>query len=91
MVQTLALQSDKAKNILRADFTEIVRFEVIDAPVYVKSDVNQDGTVNIQDLILVARVSGSSAELNTGYNADVNADGVVNILDLVQVANDLGT
>ena len=83
--------SDKAKNILRVDFTEIVRFEIIDAPVYVKSDVNQDGIVNIQDLVLVASAIGSSAELNTEYNVDVNADGVVNVLDLVQVANDLGT
>ena len=49
---------DKAKNKLRADFTEIVRFEVSDVPLYAESDVNQDGTVNIQDLVLVANAIG---------------------------------
>ena len=50
-------------------------------------DVNGDGTVNIQDLVLVASNLGQ-----TGQNAaDVNADGVVNIADLVLVAGTLGT
>ena len=47
----------------------------------VKGDVNGDGVVNIQDLVLVARFG------QTGQNdADINGDGVVNILDLVLVA-----
>ena len=49
---------DKAQNKLQADFTEIVRFEVNDAPIYAQSDVNQDGTVNIQDLVLIANEIG---------------------------------
>ena len=49
-------------------------------------DVNADGVVNIQDLVLVASNLGE-----TGENpADVNGDGVVNIQDLVQVAGQLG-
>ena len=49
-------------------------------------DVNSDGVVNIQDLVLVASNFG-----RTGQNsADVNNDGVVNISDLVLVANALG-
>ena len=52
-----------------------------------KADVNGDGIVNIQDLVLVASSFGK-----TGQNAaDVNADGVVNIADLVLVAGNLGT
>ena len=48
----------------------------------VKGDVNGDGVVNIQDLVLVAGRFGQ-----TGQNdADINGDGVVNILDLVLVA-----
>ena len=81
---------DKAGNTLRTDFTEIVRFEVNDAPIYAESDVNQDGTVNIQDLVLVANAIGHPGAADGELNADINADGVVNILDLVQVANDLG-
>ena len=81
---------DKAQNTLRADFTEIVRFEVNDAPIYAESDVNQDGTVNIQDLVIVANAIGQLGAADGELNADINADGVVDILDLVQVANDMG-
>jgi len=81
---------DKAQNFLRADFTEIVRFEVNDAPIYAESDVNQDGTVNIQDLVMVANAIGHPGAADGELNADINADGVVDILDLVQVANDIG-
>ena len=49
-------------------------------------DVNSDGAVNIQDLVLVASNFGQ-----TGQNrADVNGDGIVNISDLVLVAGALG-
>ena len=49
----------------------------------ITADVNNDGSVNILDLILIASDLG-----NTGTNlaADVNGDGVVNILDLILVA-----
>ena len=46
------------------------------------TDVNEDGIVNIQDLVLVASSLGQMGE-NT---ADVNGDGIVNIQDLVLVA-----
>ena len=81
---------DKAGNTLRSDFTEIVHFEVNDAPIDAQSDVNQDGTVNIQDLVLVANEIGKPGAPNENTNADINADGAVNILDLVQVANNFG-
>ena len=81
---------DKAGNTLRTDFTEIVRFEVNDAPIYAESDVNQDGTVNIQDLVIVANAIGHPGAADDELNADINADGAVDILDLVQVANDIG-
>ena len=52
-----------------------------------KEDINGDGIVNIQDLVLVAGQLGQ-----TGTNrADVNGDGIVNIQDLVLVAGALGT
>ena len=51
------------------------------------TDVNGDGVVNIQDLVLVSSQLGQ-----TGQNvADVNGDGTVNIQDLVLVAGELGT
>ena len=43
-------------------------------------DVNEDGVVNIQDLVIVANALGEA-------DPDLNGDGVVNIQDLVIVAN----
>ena len=49
-------------------------------------DINADGVVNVQDLVLVASNFGK-----IGKNvADVNRDGVVNIVDLTLVAGALG-
>ena len=69
---------DKARNVLRVDFTEIVRFEVSEESLL---DLNADGEINILDLVIVANALGE-----TNSKADVNGDGIVNILDLVQVA-----
>ena len=46
------------------------------------ADVNNDGLVNVLDLILIASSLGQSGKINV----DVNRDGVVSILDLVLVA-----
>ena len=48
----------------------------------IKADVNNDGSVNVLDLILIASSFGRSGQ----NNADVNRDGVVSILDLILVA-----
>lgn len=53
-------------------------------------DVNKDGNVNIQDLVLVASAFGESADRNAEQNPDVNRDGYINILDLVRIANSFG-
>ena len=51
---------------------------------YDPRDVNDDGVINILDLVSVAEAMRKS-----GYriHADVNDDGVINILDLVSVAS----
>ena len=51
-------------------------------------DVNQDGTVNILDMVLVGQNLGQKPPLDP--RVDVNNDGQVNILDLVLVAEQLG-
>ena len=53
---------------------------------FIEYDVNQDGVVNISDLVLVAGRLGQSGP----NSADVNGDGVVNIQDLILVASALG-
>ena len=59
--------------------------EVVEPP-QVTGDVNRDGVVNVQDLVLVARRLGQSGQ----NDADVNGDGIVNIQDLVLVAGAFG-
>ena len=49
----------------------------------ITADVNNDGSVNILDLILIASNLGNAG---TNLAADVSRDGVVNILDLILVA-----
>ncbi len=55
---------------------------------YPASDVNQDGLVNVLDLILVAQHLGSDASVNR--QSDVNGDGTINVLDLIVVAQSFG-
>ena len=62
---------------LRADDTIVVQNP---------ADVNGDGVVNIQDLVLVSLNFGRSGQ----NSADVNTDGIVNIADLVLVAGAFG-
>ena len=51
-------------------------------------DVNQDGMINILDIILVAQNLGQKPPSNP--RTDANKDGQVNILDLVFIAERLG-
>ncbi len=61
----------------------------LDGEIYLKqapqpsADVNGDGVVNIQDLVIVANAFGE-------VEPDLNNDGIVNIQDLVIVANAFG-
>ena len=49
-------------------------------PVYIAEDINEDGVVNIQDLVLVSSNFGKTGE----NKADINGDGIVDIVDLVK-------
>ena len=89
----LTLGPDPGPNkvaVIAEGFEEAVSFTATatpDAPepVRILEDVNADGVVNIQDLVVVCSNLGA-----TGENAaDVNGDGVVNIHDIVQVSDAL--
>lgn len=57
--------------------------EIID---YKAGDLNDDGVVNMQDIVLLRRytVGGYDVEINT-MAADVNRDGSINMLDVVLI------
>jgi hypothetical protein len=55
------------------------------------TDLNQDGTVNILDISIVAKAFGSKpGDPNWNETADLNKDELVNILDISLVARDFG-
>ena len=75
-VDSVTNESDTANNCSTAVTLTVT------APAVVAEDVNDDGVVDVQDLVYVAQRYGQ-----TGTNrADVNGDKVVNIDDLILVA-----
>ena len=52
-------------------------------------DVNQDGHVDILDLMHISQYLGKDVALSP--ESDVNADGIIGILDLIVVARHIGT
>ena len=53
---------------------------------YVIGDINNDGIVNILDIVILVEhiLSPATVELD---GADINDDGDVNILDVIQLVN----
>ena len=76
--------TSKTDSTMTAEVTTTTTIEMKPPPPW---DVNGDGTVNIQDLVLVAGEFGQSGESLKG---DVNGDGSVNILDLALVSSHFG-
>ena len=80
------MATSKTDNTMTAEVAITTTIEVPPPPP-TPWDVNGDGMVNIQDLVLVASEFGQSGESLKG---DVNGDGSVNILDLVLVSSHFG-
>ena len=59
-------------------------FTYIETPQFSPYDVNQDGHINILDLVAAASQFNTVGE---GLSEDVNGDGTVNIFDLVAIAD----
>ncbi len=83
---TLTLSDVLLTNSAGEAFVPTVENAEITESIQSKGDVNRDGMVNIQDLVLVASNLGKTRQ----NAADVNGDGIVNIQDLVLVAGALG-
>ncbi len=84
--ELVALLSERLKAGWRNALPEMQ--EHIPVPSTQKWDVNNDGTVDIQDLLLVSNNFGKVNPTNP--KVDVNRDGNVNIIDLLLIASHLG-
>jgi len=53
------------------------------------ADVNDDGTVNILDMISVRNLLNKDTNNGDNWKADINSDGKIDILDMIIVRNNL--
>ena len=80
----------------KADFSDVnansISVNLVDALIPIKGflppwDINQDGTINIFDLVLAGNQMGQKGK---GLTGDVNQDNQVDIFDIVLIGNHLG-
>ena len=87
-VHNVVFQSDVDRNddtrLDRISYSILVRdvFVATELTRYIKEDVNQDGVLSIQDLMLVAQSIGT-----LDPRTDISGDGFVNVLDIVLIYN----
>ncbi len=83
---------DKAYNLLRANFTEIIRFEVTDTPLTaISADFDGSGQVDIADFLFFVNVFGTqSGQENFDPKYDLNSDGTVDITDFLIFVDSFG-
>ena len=80
---------DKAQNILRADFTEIIRFEVQDA--LPSADFDGDGQVAFEDFLAFVHAFGTqSGQENFDPKFDLDGNGEVGFSDFLIFVNSYG-
>ena len=77
------IEVSKNKHATRSYEITVDREDVVeDVAIYLKGDVNNDGTINVKDATLlrryVAEWDGVTVDIDT---ADVNADGIINVKD----------
>ena len=51
----------------------------------IMGDLNDDGTVNVQDIIIMVNIILGIEEYNEA--ADLSDDGIINVLDVIQLMN----
>ncbi len=81
---------DKAYNLLRANFTEILRFEVTDAPL-ISADFDGDGRVAFEDFLFFVDAFGTqSGQENFDPKFDLDSNGVVDFSDFLIFVDSFG-
>ena len=81
---------DKARNILRVDFTEIIRFEVTDTPL-ISPDFDGDGQVAFEDFLAFVHAFGTqSGQENFDPKFDLDGNGEVGFSDFLIFVNSYG-
>ena len=83
-ISGIAIPYDGTDQIAPVNIDPYLPVEVIEQPRPLRGDVNQDGKVDISDIVaIINQIAGTA----TYANADVNDDGKVDISDIVAVIN----
>ena len=85
---TYTLKVMKKGHVTREYAVTVVSAPVVqDIKIYMLGDINEDGSINIQDVIrLLNHVNNSNTISNTKH-CDINKDGAVNIQDVIRLLN----
>ena len=78
---------DTAKEATEISILETINY--LDQFAYTEGDVNEDGLIDILDLVIVVNVILGAEELDLiqTYAADMNLDGLINIQDIILIIN----
>ena len=83
---------DKAYNLLRANFTEIIRFEVTDTPpTIISTDFDGSGQVDMTDFLLFVEVFGTqTGQENFDPKYDLDGNGTIDVSDFLIFVDSFG-
>ena len=85
---TYTLKVEKKGHVTREYAVTVVSAPVVqDIKIYMLGDINEDGSINIQDVIRLLNHVNNSNTISDAKHCDINKDGAVNIQDVIRLLN----
>ena len=82
------LKVEKKGHATREYAVTVVSVPVVqDIEIYMLGDINEDGSINIQDVIRLLNHVNNSNTISDTKHCDINKDGAVNIQDVIRLLN----
>ena len=82
------LKVEKKGHVTREYAVTVVSAPVVqDIKIYMLGDINEDGSINIQDVIRLLNHVNNSNTISDTKHCDINKDGAVNIQDVIRLLN----
>ena len=82
------LKVEKKGHVTREYAVTVVSAPVVQAiKIYMLGDINEDGSINIQDVIRLLNHVNNSNTISDTKHCDINKDGAVNIQDVIRLLN----
>ena len=85
---TYTLKVEKKGHVTREYAIAVASDPVVqDIKIYMLGDINEDGSINIQDVIRLLNHVNNSNTISDTKHCDINKDGAVNIQDVIRLLN----